>query len=147
MAVVRYEPFTLVSGLHRQLDRIFADAFTRPAVSTEHNVAWIPSVDIHEEADQFVLRADVPGVDPKDIEVTAEKGVLTVRGERRFEKRENDAGSARFERVAGTFVRRFTLPQSAKADEIKARQTNGVLEITIPKQPKPEPKRISVQAA
>jgi HSP20 family protein len=111
------------------------------------NVAWLPSVDVHEEAERFVVRADLPGVDAKDIEITAQDGVLTLRGERRAEKREQNGGTQRIERVAGTFVRRFTLPESAQADAISATQTNGVLEVTIPKQAKPEPRRIKVEAA
>jgi HSP20 family protein len=109
------------------------------------NVAWLPSVDVHEEAERFIVRADLPGVDAKDIEITAEDGVLTLRGERQAEKREQNGGTQRVERVAGKFVRRFTLPETAQADAISATQKNGVLEVTIPKQSKPEPRRIKVE--
>jgi len=111
------------------------------------DTAWIPSVDVHEETDRYVVRADLPGVDPKNIEVTAEKGVLTVRGERSFEKRDNTEGYERFERGSGTFVRRFTLPENAQTGEIKAKASHGVLEIHIPKQPAALPTRIQVEAA
>jgi HSP20 family protein len=93
------------------------------------------------------VRADVPGVEPKDIEVTAQDGVLTIRGERRAEKRESKTGFERVERVAGAFVRRFTLPDTAQTESITAKQNNGVLEVTIPKQPKVQPKRVTVEAA
>jgi HSP20 family protein len=106
----------------------------------------VPRVDIHEEKDRFVVLADVPGVDPKDIDITAENGVLTVRGERKVEKRETENGYERIERVAGTFLRRFTLPEGANTEQIKAKQTNGVLEVTIPKTPAVQPRRISVDA-
>jgi HSP20 family protein len=147
MAIVRYEPWALMNRLHDQLGQIFGDNFAAPAASSSPNVAWIPSVDVHEEADRFVVFADVPGVEPKDIEVTAEDGVLTIRGERKAEKRENSAGFERVERITGNFVRRFTLPETAQADSIRAKQTNGVLEVSIPKQPKVQPKRVTVEAA
>jgi HSP20 family protein len=147
MAIVRYEPWALMNRLHDQLGQIFGDNFAAPAASSSPNVAWIPSVDVHEEADRFVVYADVPGVEPKDIEVTAEDGVLTIRGERKAEKRENAAGFERVERITGNFVRRFTLPETAQADSIRAKQTNGVLEVSIPKQPKVQPKRVTVEAA
>jgi HSP20 family protein len=110
-------------------------------------VSWIPSVDVHEANDRFVVRADLPGVDPQDIEITTERGTLTLRGERRAENTTDSANVHRVERVAGTFVRRFTLPENARVDAITATHTNGVLELSIPKEPKPEPRRIRVEAA
>lgn len=148
MTVIRYEPWRFVNRLHQQLDQMFGDAFGFPEAASSPNVTWVPSVDVHEESDRYVLRADLPGVDPKDIEITAEEGVLTLRGERRSEKRaEGHNGYERLERVTGTFVRRFTLPETAQTDAIKAKQNNGVLEIIIPKQPQVQPRRIAVEAA
>lgn len=143
MTLVRYEPWALVNHLHRQLDDLFGETFAQPARS----LSWIPSVDVHEEAERYVVRADLPGVEPKDIDITVEKGVLTLRGERHDGKRENGTGSGRSERLAGTFLRRFTLPENAQTDAITARQVNGVLEVAIPKQPKAQPKRIAIEAA
>ena len=91
--------------------------------------------------------ADVPGVEGKDIEITADKGVLTIRGERRSEKKAASEGFERVERATGTFLRRFTLPESADAEAIKATHVNGVLEVSIPKRPQEQPRKISVQAA
>jgi HSP20 family protein len=143
MTILRYEPWALVSRFHRQLDQ----ALNTEADSADAaKVSWIPRVDIHEEAERFVVVADVPGVEGKDIEITAEKGVLTVRGERRSEKSSND-GFARVERASGSFLRRFTLPESADAEAIKATHNNGVLEISIPKRPQEQPRRIEIQAA
>ena len=147
MAIVRYEPWAVVNRLHQSLDQFFNETLSSPEASSSPSVAWVPRVDIHEEKDRFIVLADVPGVDPKDIDITAENGVLTVRGERRAEKRETDTGYERVERVAGTFLRRFTLPEGANTESIKAKQTNGVLEVSIPKQPKVQPRRISVEAA
>ncbi len=146
MTLTRYEPWNFVNRLHRELDHAFGDAFNAPAASGDRNIAWIPAVDVHEEISRFVVRADVPGVEPKDIEVTAENGTLTVRGQRNFEKSATTQGFERLERVEGAFMRRFTLPDNVQTDRIAAKFAHGVLEITIPKQPQAEPKRIAVEA-
>lgn len=145
MTLVRYEPWSIVNRLHSSLDQLFGEASGVSERAGTNASTWVPRVDIHEEKDKFVLLADVPGVDSKDIEITAEQGVLTVRGERRAEKRETENGYERVERVAGAFVRRFTLPESANTESISAKQTNGVLEVTIPKHPQVQPRRITVQ--
>jgi len=141
MTIVRYEPWALVSRFAQQLDRTFGDSADSASVS------WIPRVDIHEEQDRFVVTADLPGVEGKNIEITAEKGVLTIKGERRSEKKTSGDGYERVERASGTFLRRFTLPESVDAEAIKASHVNGVLELSIPKRPQEQPRRISVQAA
>ena len=145
MTLVRYEPWSIVNRLHSSLDQLFGEARGVSERTGTHASSWVPRVDIHEEKDKFVLLADVPGVDSKDIEITAEQGVLSVRGERRAEKRETENGYERVERVSGAFVRRFTLPESANTESISAKQTNGVLEVTIPKHPQLQPRRITVQ--
>ncbi|MEP7313489.1 MAG: Hsp20/alpha crystallin family protein [Pseudomonadota bacterium] len=140
MNIVRHEPWTLLSRWNRDFDSYVA---ARPASS----VAFIPAVDVREESDRYVVQADLPGVAPADIEVSAEKGVLTISGERKSEKREEKAGYARIERTAGSFKRRFALPDTAQTDAIKARFTQGVLEVSIPKQAQPAATRITVEAA
>jgi len=144
MTLLRYEPWGVVARFQRQLDQTFGDVATSSA-NGENQAAWIPSVDIHQEADKFVVRADLPGIEPKDINVTAENGVLTVSGERRFERSDEQKATARFERVEGRFVRRFTLPDNVQSDNIRARHSNGVLELTIPKAAAPEPKRVTIE--
>jgi HSP20 family protein len=146
MALVRYEPWSVVNRLHHTLDHFFNEALSAPEASSSPSVSWVPRVDIHEEKDRFVVLADVPGVDPKDIDITAENGVLTVRGERKSEKRDTENGFERLERVTGTFLRRFTLPEGANTEQIKAKQTNGVLEVSIPKNPAIQPRRISIDS-
>ena len=111
------------------------------------DATWSPAVDIHEEAERFVVHADLPGVKPADIEITTDKGVLSLRGTRQFEQRNDEGRYSRVERVTGKFVRSFTLPENVQADAIKASFKDGVLELTIPKIAKPEPRRIEVQAA
>jgi len=139
MSIVRYEPWALLNRLHRELDQTF-DTVARDAT-------WSPAVDIHEEEKRFVLHADLPGVKPADIEITAEKGVLSLRGTRNFEQRKDDGHYSRVERVSGKFVRTFTLPDNVQTDAIKASFKDGVLELSIPKIAKQEPRRIEVQAA
>src|SRR5688572_27437413 len=138
MTVVRYEPWALINRLHRELDQAFEGG---------RETTWSPAVDIHEEANRFVVRADLPGMKPADINITAEKGVLTLRGERNFEQKEDDGHYSRVERVRGKFARSFTLPENVATAEIKAQFKDGVLELTIPKVAKPEPRRIEVEAA
>jgi HSP20 family protein len=136
MTVVRYEPFGFVNRFHRDAFRNFSRFFDEdaPAAATRE-LAYLPSVDVREEENRFVVQVDLPGVDSKDIEITAEKGVLTIKGERKSEQKK------------GTFLRRFTLPENAQTDAITAKQANGVLEVSIPKQAQVQPKRIEVQAA
>ena len=119
MTLIRYEPWQVMGRLHRQIDQIFGDSFAAPAATGENSVAWIPTVDIHEEPEKFVVRADLPGVEPKDISITAENRVLTLRGQRQFERSENQKGFERLERVEGSFLRRFTLPEqrSGRSDQ------------------------------
>jgi len=142
MTVVRYEPWALASRLQKDIDRLFGAPLTTAADSG----AWLPPVDIHEEANQFALHVDLPGVDPKAVEVTAEQGVLTIRGKRE-DARSESREARRVERITGEFQRRFSLPDSADAQNIKAKFVNGVLEVAIPKVAQVQPHRITVEAA
>jgi HSP20 family protein len=147
MTIVHYEPWRLFNRFQRDISRAFSEDASASEAANSSDVTWLPVVDVHEEAERFVVRADLPGVDPKDVEITAEKGVLTIRGQRHAEKHDNANGYERVERVSGAFLRRFSLPESAETGAIKAKQSNGVLEITIPKSPQVQPQRISVEAA
>lgn len=138
MKIVRFDPWSYVHLVRRDLRRTTAaDAATQ----------WIPSVDIVEEKGRFVLYADVPGVNPDDIEVAMEAGVLTVSGVRPATERGEDSDVRRTERASGHFLRRFTLPESADPDKISAKSNNGVLEVAIPKLPEIQARRITVEAA
>ncbi|HVI57690.1 MAG TPA: Hsp20/alpha crystallin family protein [Luteimonas sp.] len=107
---------------------------------------WLPPVDIREEADRFVISADLPGIDPQEIEVQMEKGILTIKGERKPAVAAGDARYSRAERRHGAFHRRFALPDSADAEGIVASGGNGVLEVSIPKKAETAPRRIQVAA-
>lgn len=108
---------------------------------------WAPRVDIKEENQRFVIYADIPGVDPANIEVSMEKGILTIKGERAVEKTEQNGRFTRVERTHGSFHRRFALPDSADADNISAAGKHGVLEIVIPKKAEKAPRRITINTA
>jgi HSP20 family protein len=146
MNIARFEPWTFVDLLRRDLDRL-ADP-RRTAGNDHDSVAdWIPAVDIFEEKDRYVVRADVPGVEPEDINVSMDNGVLNLAGERRAEPRAENASAQRIERAAGRFFRHFTLPESTDAEGITARYSNGILEVAIPKLPEVQARRITVEAA
>jgi HSP20 family protein len=143
MTVVRYEPWALVNRLQKDIDRLFS----APQTTAADTGAWVPPVDIHEGEQQFVLNVDLPGVDPKAVEITSDKGVLTIRGRREDVRQESREGYRRVERINGDFQRRFSLPETADVQNIKAKATNGVLEVSIPKLAQAQPVRISVEAA
>ncbi len=143
MTVVRYEPWALVNRLQKDIDRLFG----APETTAADTGAWLPPVDIHEEENQFALHVDLPGVDPKSVEITSDKGVLTIRGRREDVRRESREGYRRIERINGEFQRRFSLPESADVQNIKAKAVNGVLEVVIPKLAQVQPHRITVEAA
>ncbi|MEE4160917.1 MAG: Hsp20/alpha crystallin family protein [Woeseiaceae bacterium] len=144
MNLTRFEPWSLVDLLHRDLDRIATSRFG--STSGEQSVAdWVPAVDIVEEKERFVLRADVPGVDPKDIDVSMDNGVLSISGERHNESESQEEGVKRIERFTGRFYRRFTLPDTADPEQISARSEKGILEVSIPKRPEVQARRIAVE--
>ena len=131
---------------HREMRQILGSFFNLES-SDQSNVVtsqWAPQVDIKEEDEQFLILADIPGVDPKDIEITMEKGILSLKGERIDESIKQKGTLSRVERSHGTFYRRFALPDSADPDGIKATGRHGVLEILIPKRPESAPRRIQV---
>ncbi len=139
MNVLRYDPWRLFHQLQRDTSNLF-DVRN----STASAPRWAPAVDIEDYADRYVIRADLPGVDPKDIEIQTEDGVLTIRGNREDAKTA-DAKVVTRETTRGTFVRRFTLPDRVDTEAIKARSANGVLEVTIPKSTAVQPRQIKVE--
>ncbi len=138
MKIARFEPWSAIDLLHRDLNC---------AAPQGRTAGWVPAVDIFEEKGRFLLRADVPGVSATDIEVSMDAGVLTVSGVRLAEERAEDTDVQRTERSTGHFLRRFTLPETADAESITARTSNGILEVVIPKLPEVQARRITVEAA
>ena len=149
MNVTRFEPWSLINLLHQDPDQIAGRRYG--GAGTDNNGSsvadWVPAVDIVEEKERFVLRADVPGVKPEDIDVNMENGVLSVSGERHHESTVEAQGMRRVERVSGKFYRRFNLPDTADAQEISAKSADGILEVAIPKQPQVQARRITVKSA
>lgn len=137
MAITRYEPWGLLSQLQRELERGTAEGSTATA-------EWAPAVDIKEEANRFVIYADIPGVKPEAIDISMHDGVLTIKGEKSSESKTEKEGYKRVERTYGSFYRRFSLPDTANPDAISASSKNGVLEIVIPKREAVLPKKINV---
>lgn len=132
-----------IGDIREAFDRLLGN----PAEADQSNVVtsqWAPRVDIKEEDRRFVIYADIPGVDPERIEVSMEKGILTIKGERAVENREQNGKFTRLERSHGVFYRRFALPDSADADGITAHGKDGVLEIVIPKKAETTPRRITI---
>lgn len=147
--ISRYEPWSRLNQLFKEMERSLeprAGLSPGEDTSTIATVDWIPTVDIKEEKDRFVLLADIPGVDPKDIDISMENGVLTIKGERRFETEQEREDYKRIERARGTFYRRFSLPDTADAEKISAKGRNGVLEIVIPKHERTKPRKIAVSS-
>lgn len=134
-------PWDTMREVQGELSRIFG---SNDVGHAETATDWVPSVDIKEVKDAYEVKADVPGVNPKDIDIALEDGVLTVKGERKSEDRSEDAGYTRTERVYGSFYRRFTLPDTADAENISAKTEHGVLRLHIPKKEKALPKKITV---
>lgn len=148
MAVMRYEPWNVVSQLQSEINRVFGNLNETEGSSATSQ--WSPAVDVREYPDRFQLLLDVPGVEPKDVEITLDNGVLTVSGNRSEEKAAGSNGGdqpqqQRIERPVGRFHRRFILPDTADADNVNAAGRNGVLEILIRKQQKAQPRRITVK--
>jgi len=144
MSLTRYNPWSVFDQLQRELNM----PMTKFDTEDNGNIAtanWAPAVDIKEDDKAFTLLADIPGVDPDEIEVTMDKGVLTIKGERQSEKKTEEENYKRVERQYGVFYRRFTLPDSANAEAIEAHSEDGVLKITIPKQEVAQSRRISVK--
>ncbi len=145
----RPRPRHVHADLHQLFGALLTDTVAAnaeaetPAEATAE--AWTPQVDIREDAQRFLVLADLPGVDPKSIEVSLDKGVLSISGERKSDLGVGDSKYSRVERKQGPFTRRFTLPDSANPDAIVATGKHGVLEVSIPKRPETTPRRIEVQ--
>ncbi len=142
----RYEPWALVTQLQNDINKVFGNL--NDSESSSATAEWVPAVDVYEYTDRFELLVDLPGVDPRSVEITLDNGVLTVAGQRQEEKSAGNGDTApqqqRRERRQGRFYRRFILPDTADAEKVNATGRNGVLEISIPKHPKAQPRRITV---
>ena len=148
MAIVRWEPFRDLVSVQERMNLIFDEAFRGASRGTDDESAlgasWAPVVDIYEAEGNLVLKAELPGVDPKDVDVRVENNVLTLRGERKFESDVKREQYHRVERAYGSFSRSFTLPNAVDTDKIKAEYKDGVLRVTLPQREEAKPKQIAV---
>ena len=148
MAIVRWEPFRDLMTTQREFDRLFKEAFTpffgEGELSTR---TWAPAVDIFENENDIVLKAELAGVDPKDVEVRVEDSTLYLKGERKFEKQVKDENYHRVERSYGSFARSFSLPNSINAEKVKAEYKDGLLMLTLPKREEAKPKTIKIDVS
>ena len=145
MELVRWEPFNGVDKFHSQMSELFEDMFGRPQrAASAQNGVWYPRVDISESKDSYLIRAEVPGMKKEDFSLEVKDNTLTLSGEKKFEQPTEGVEYRRVERVAGKFVRSFTLPELVKHDAIKATYQDGVLEIQVPKAEAAKPKQIEI---
>jgi HSP20 family protein len=148
MNVVRYRHWPRQAARQEQINHLFERFFDNSAANTGASPSqWVPRVDVREEADRFVILADLPGIDPEQIDIRMDKGVLSIKGERSSEATAETGRYSRVERRQGGFHRDFALPDSADAEGIVASGRNGVLEISIPKKAESTPRRIQVGTA
>ncbi len=145
MSIVRYDPFRDLRSLQDEVNRLFTSNLTR-AFDDEGIArgAWNPNVDIYENKDQIVLEAELPGMNREDFDLSVENNVLTLRGERRFEKKDESDNYHRVERSYGSFSRSFTLPQTVSAEGATAEYSNGVLRVALPKREEVKARRIEI---
>ena len=142
----RFEPFRGALSLPEQLNRFFNETFDR---SREEGglTPWAPSVDIYESEHELVVKADLPDIKPEELDIRVENNILTIRGERKFEKKVNENNYLRVERSFGSFSRSFSLANTVNTEAIKAEYKDGVLTLTVPKREEAKPKQIKVNVA
>lgn len=150
MALVRWEPAREFSSLQNEMNRLFSTFFDTPSGGGNSGGAalrrWVPAMDLVETADQFVLRADLPGLDADDVQIEVEDHVLTVSGERKIEHEDKGEGYFRVERGFGRFQRSLTLPEGVDPEAVAASFDRGVLEVRIPKPEERKPRRVTIGA-
>jgi HSP20 family protein len=142
--IARWEPFRGLSTLHDQVNRLFNETAFRGQGENSALTFWSPAVDIYETENELVVKADLPDVVEKDIDVRVENNLLTIRGERKFEKSVSEDNYLRVERNYGTFSRSFSLPNTVNAEQIHAEYKNGVLTVTMPKREESKPRQVKV---
>lgn len=148
MSVVRYDPFRDLRGLQDDVNRLFTLAFPRSFDNEQMaRDGWNPSVDIVENAQNIMLEAELPGLKPEDVSVSIENNVITISGERKFEKKEEKDNFHRVERSYGSFTRSFTLPRTVTGDDVTAEFNLGVLKVVMPKREGAKARKIEIKGA
>jgi len=145
-SLTRWEPFRGLTSLQDQVNRLIKDSF-RGTGADSSLTAWAPAVDVYETENELVVTADLPGMNEKDLDVRVENNMLTIRGERKFEKSVNEDNYLRVERAYGSFTRSFSLPNTVNTEGIKAEYNNGVLTVKMAKREESKPKQVKVSVA
>jgi HSP20 family protein len=140
--LVRWDPFREVTSLRDEVNRLFS----RTLGDSQSGSVWSPPVDVFDNKDEIVLKAELPGLGPDDIDIEVDDNVLTIKGERKFEEKVEEGRFYRLERAYGSFSRSLTLPQGVKADQISADFEGGVLQVRVPKADEVRPRKIAVTA-
>ena len=146
MNMINYDPFRELRSLQDEVNRVFSGSFNRSGETGLGRGAWNPSVDIFENKDQIVLEAELPGISPEDVNISIENNVLTIHGERRFEKKDDGDNFHRVERSYGSFTRSFTLPPTVSSEDVNANFDNGILRLELAKREEAKPRRIEIKA-
>jgi HSP20 family protein len=149
MSIIRWEPFRDLVSTQDRFNQLFNDTFAR-AFGGQQELsphAWIPPVDIYETGDSLVLKAELPGINPEEVEIRVEDRTLYLKGERKFEKEVKEDNLHRVERSYGTFTRSFALPNTIDADKVKAEYENGILTLTMPKREEAKPRTIKINVS
>jgi HSP20 family protein len=142
--LTRWEPFREFTTLQDRMSRLFRDSFSEGREESLTTSTFAPPVDVYEDDHNVTLKIEVPGIDEKDIDVRIENNVLTVHGERKFEKEEKEENYRRVERQYGSFTRSFTLPNTVDAEKVSANYDKGILKVTLVKKAEAKPKQIKV---
>jgi HSP20 family protein len=142
--LTQFQPFRGVSSLQEQINRLFNETFERNTDGA-NLTAWAPAVDIFETEQSLVVKADLPDIKPEELDIRVENNILTIRGERKFEKQVNENNYLRVERAYGSFSRSFSLANTVNTEAIQADYKNGVLTLTVPKREEAKPKQIKIR--
>ena len=147
MNIIKYDPFREMRSLQDEVNRLFTSSFSRGGGESDlMRGAWSPQVDIFENQNEIVLEAELPGMKPEDVDISIENNVLTIHGERKFEKKDENDNFHRVERSYGNFTRSFTLPPTVQSENANAEFENGVLRLTLAKREEAKPRRIEIKA-
>jgi HSP20 family protein len=147
MNIIKYDPFREMRSLQDEVNRLFTSSFSRGNGESDlMRGAWSPQVDIFENKNEIVLEAELAGMKPEDVEISIENNVLTIHGERKFEKNDESDNFHRVERSYGSFTRSFTLPPTVRSENANAEFENGVLRLTLAKREEAKPRRIEIKA-
>ena len=147
MNIIKYDPFREMRSLQDEVNRLFTSSFSRGNSESDlMRGAWSPQVDIFENKNEIVLEAELAGMKPEDVEISIENNVLTIHGERKFEKKDESDNFHRVERSYGSFTRSFTLPPTVQSEDANAQFENGVLRLTLAKREEAKPRRIEIKA-